>query len=333
LRRRALLSRAAECLFWAFRYVERAENIARAIDVNLNLTLDQPGNTADQWAPLYQVTGEEIEFVKRYEKATPANVMRFLTFDSTYSNSILSCLLAARENARSVREVISSEMWEQMNKFYLFVQSASETGRALRNPSDFYREVRTASHLLEGLTAATMSHSEAWQFVRMGRMVERADQTSRILDVKYFILLPQLNLVNSPVDDVQWMAVLKSCSGFEMYRKQYGRLLPMTIVEFLLLDREFPRAVLYCLNSACDCLHRITGFAPDEYLESEVLLEKLRSDLSHSATKQIMNSGLHEFIDGLQGRLNGVGAAIHSDFFAPSDLPAKPNGTRHASLS
>jgi uncharacterized alpha-E superfamily protein len=316
----ALLSRAAESVFWACRYVERAECTARIIDVNLNLLLDSPIRAKDQWSPLFQVTGDEEAFYKRFDRATQANVMRFLTFDPSYGNSIVSCLYRARENARSVREIISSEMWEQFNKFYLLVQEAGESGRAHRHPSEFYREVRMASHLLEGLTSSTMSHNEAWHFGRIGRMLERADQSSRILDVKYFILLPQVDYVGTSMDDIQWGAVLKSCSGFEMYRKRFGRIAPDKIVEFLLLNLDFPRSVLHSVNEASASLHAITGVPIGNYsVSSERLLGQISSELVFAEIDDVILSGLHEYLDRLQMKLNDVGSAIHSNFFQLDD--------------
>lgn len=327
MRQRALLSRAAESVFWANRYIERAENVARAIEVNLNLTLDMRQHGGDQWAPLYQIAGDDEAFQSRYDQPTAAHVMRWLTFDAENPNSILSCLAAARENARSVRETLSSEVFEQLNRFYLMVRTASETTRALRNPSDFYYNIRMTSHLLEGLAYATMSHGEAWQFATMGRMLERADQTSRILDVKYFILLPSVEAVGSPIDDVQWTAVLKSCSGFEMYRKEHGRLVPERIVEFLMLDPAFPRSILHCVNSAADAMRRITGSPPAPVRRaSQRRLGQLQAELAYAEVPQILATGLHEYLDGLQGRIIEIGDAVHQDFFAPAEPPATPAG-------
>ncbi len=314
-----LLSRAAEAIFWMARYVERAENVARMIEVNLHLTLDSTRSTTDQWIPLYEVANDEEAFKERYPAPSQANVIRFLTFDTTYGNSIASCLYQARENARSVREIISSEMWEQLNKFYLMVRNASPEWVS-RHPSEFYFEIRTASHLFEGISAATMSHSEAWNFATMGRMLERADQTSRILDVKYFVLLPKVEYVGSPVDHIQWGAVLKSVSGFEMYRKEYGRLDPAQMVHFLILNQEFPRSVAYGLSAARDALYTVTKTPNGSYrFASERLLNKLRSDVMYGDPKEIVIAGLHEYLDHLQFRLNEVSEAVRTDFFAPPD--------------
>ena len=254
-----MLSRVANSLYWMSRYVERAEDAARFVDVNLHMILDLPADATEQWEPLVITTGDEKLFAQCYGEATRENVIQFLTFDKKNPNSIFSCLRAARENARSVREIISSEMWEQVNTFYLMVTDPGAEERVKEEAYDFLHEIKMASHLFEGLTNATMSHGEGWHFCRLGRLLERADKTSRILDVKYFILLPSVWDVGTPVDDIQWAAVLRSASAFEMYRKRYHLLTPDHIVEFLLLDREFPRSAYHCLVQADESLHAISS--------------------------------------------------------------------------
>ena len=323
-----MLSRVADSIYWMSRYVERAENVARFVDVNLNLMLDAPP-TDQQWQPLVNITGDHADFAKRHGGvASSENVIQFLTFDRENPNSIISCLRAARENARSVREIISSEMWLQLNTFYLMVNSAASSGKGFESPHNFFNDVKMASHLFTGLTNATMTHGEAWHFGRLGLMLERADKTSRILDVKYFILLRSVAEVGTIYDDVQWVAVLRSASAFEMYRKRHGRISPTGIVEFLLLDAEFPRAVRYCLNSARDSLHAISG-TPEgsDRKPAEKLLGQICSDLAHASVEEIVKAGLHEYLDTLQTNLNRASTGIYERFFATrvpeSGRPAK----------
>jgi uncharacterized alpha-E superfamily protein len=313
-----MLSRVADSIYWMSRYVERAENVARFIDVNLQLMLDGPSGEGQQWAPLVSTTGDHEEFTKRWGTATAENVINFLTFDAENPNSILSCVRGARENARTIREIISSEMWLQLNKFYLTVTAAAANKiGALSNPHDFFTEVKNANHLFNGITAATMTHGEPWHFFHMGGMLERADKTSRILDVKYFILLRSAQDVGTPFDDIQWAAVLRSASAFEMYRKKLGRISPRGVVEFLLLDREFPRAVHSSLLAARDSLHKISGTALGTFRSApEKLLGQLCSDLSYASVDEIVNGGLHEYLDDLQTRMNQVGAGISETFIA-----------------
>jgi uncharacterized alpha-E superfamily protein len=312
-----VLSRVAESIYWMSRYIERAENVARFVDVNLNLMLDLPGGSSQQWQPLVDITGDTDAFAKRYGAATQRSIIQFLTFDAENVNSILSCLRAARENARSVREIISSEMWEQLNSAYLMVNAAAGPRGDLSDPQELCAAVKMASQMFAGVTDATMTHGEGWHFCRLGRKLERADKTSRILDVKYFLLLPTANDVGTTVDDVQWAAVLRSASAFEMYHKRHGRIAPNRIVEFLLLDREFPRAIHYCLMAARESVHAISG-TPAGMFRSPVeqLLGLLCSELAYAQIDEIIGAGLHEYLDQLQTKMNQVGLHIHETFFA-----------------
>jgi uncharacterized alpha-E superfamily protein len=320
-----MLSRVAESIYWMSRYIERAENVARFIDVNLHLMLDLPVGSSEQWEPLVQTTGDLKMFEERYGKATKEHVVAFLTFDTDNPNSILSCLRAARENARTVREIISSEMWEQTNKFYLMVREAAADNRVTEEPHAFFTEIKMASHLFVGITDVTMSHGEGWHFGRMARLLERADKTSRILDVKYFILLPALTDVGTPFDDIQWAAVLKSASAFEMYRKRFGRLRPDRVADFLILDREFPRAMHYCVVKAEESLHAISGSLPGTFQNlAEQRLGRVRSELDYAQIQEIINGGLHEFLDAFQTKLNHVGDAIYHTFLALRPVAVPP---------
>src|ERR1035438_6028432 len=276
-----MLSRVAESVYWMSRYIERAENVARFVDVNVQLMLDAPEGQDQQWAPLVAITGDQAEFGKRYEVASESNVIQFLTFDAEYPNSILSCVRAARESG------------------------------GLNEHEDFYDEVKQSSHLFTGTTDATMTQGEAWHFSRLGRMLERADKTSRILDVKYFLLLHSAEEVGTPFDDIQWAAVLRSASAFEMYRQRHGRISPRGVVDFLMLDREFPRAVRFCLLAARDSLHAISGTPLGTFRHApEKLLGQLGSDLSFAGVDEVIQRGLHEYLDELQTKLNQVGQGI-----------------------
>jgi uncharacterized alpha-E superfamily protein len=323
-----MLSRVADSLYWLSRYIERAENVARFIDVNLHLILDLPAGGSEQWKPLVITTGDDDLFAKHHTDATRENVVQFLTFERENPNSIVSCLRAARENARSVREIISSEMWEQVNIFYLMVHDSATTIRVRDSPYEFFREIRMASHLFEGLTNATMSHDEGWHFCRMGQLLERADKTSRMVDVKYFLLLPSVADVGTPFDDIQWAAVLRSTSALEMYRRRYQDLSPDRIVEFLLLDREFPRSLHSCLIKADESLHAVSGTPIGGFRNpAEQHLGQLRSELAYAQVADIIGAGLHEFLDAFQTKLNLVGESIFTTFFARQPIGGVVTGT------
>jgi uncharacterized alpha-E superfamily protein len=334
-----MLSRVADSIYWMSRYIERAENVARFVDVNLNLMLDLPIGSMQQWQPLVDITGDTGEFAARHGDATQQSVIEFLTFDTENVNSILSCLRVARENARSVRESISSEMWEQLNESYLMVAEAARRGHYPDDPQELFARVKMASHQFAGITDATMTHGEGWHFCQLGRMLERADKTSRILDVKYFLLLPKLEDIGTTFDDLQWAAVLRSASAFEMYHKRHGRIAPTPIVDFLLLDREFPRAIHYCLRSARESVHAISGTPTGMFRNSvEQLFGALCSELAYAQIDDIIQSGLHEYLDVLQTKVNQIGTGIHETFFAarvapPSRRPAKAGTSTAASSS
>ena len=310
-----MLSRVADSIYWINRYVERAENVSRFVEVNLHLLLDTPMGTMQQWEPLVITTGDQDIFKERYGEATAENVLRFLTFDSEYANSIRSSVKAARENARSVREIISSEMWEQINEFYLQVEETAQSTN-MAELYAFFPEVKKASHMFAGVMEATMSHNEGWHFGRLGRFLERADKTARILDVKYFILLPSVDSVGSPLDNLQWIALLRSASAYEMYRKCQHLINPSGVVDFLVLHPEFPRSIRRCILLAEQSLHTISGSPAGSWrLSSERQLGKVRSHLDYITLEEIFQIGLHEFLDNLQNDLNQVGSAITEDFF------------------
>ena len=319
-----MLSRVANSIYWMSRYIERAENVARFVDVNLNLMLDFPGGSGQQWQPLVDITGDTDDFAERYGDASERDVIRFLTFDPKNPNSILSCIRGARENARSIREIISSSMWEHINQAYLMLTAAARRGE-VRDPHELFSSVKTASHTFIGVTDTTMTHNEAWHFCRLGRQLERADKTSRILDVKYFLLLPTVDDIGTTVDDVQWAAVLRSASAFEMYHKRHGRIVPSRIVEFLLLDYDFPRAIHHSLKAARESVHAISG-TPVAMFRSpaEQLLGLLCSELAYGEVDEIIEGGLHEYLDRLQTKMNQIGAHIQDTFFSGGGALPKP---------
>lgn len=312
-----MLSRVASSIYWMARYVERAENLARFADVAINVSLDH--TTAQQWEPLVLATGDEAYFREKYGAYTSENVRQFLTFDLQYPSSMLSCLAAARENARTVREAISSESWETLNDFYLIVCKASKRPLSYAN-SDLYAEIKKQSHLFSGVFDSTMSRDKGWYFANIGRFLERADKTSRILDVKYFTLLPQVADVGTTIDDLLWSTVLRSVSGFEMFRKLHHTLTIERIIDFLVLDSRFPRAILYCVRTAAGSLAKVGGpeLSQNAALQqADLLLGKLAA----TDHRTIIDGGMHEFIDGLQTDLNRLGAALADVYFAKRASP------------
>lgn len=314
-----MLSRVASSIYWMNRYIERAENYARLIEVDYNLSMElPPGLVSQQWRPLVLTTGDEELFEKSYGEYTKKNVIRFLAFDVKNPNSICSCLFAARENARTVREIIPSDLWMQINEMYLSIRSAiKQEGWNQKFLIEFFREIKDGGHLFSGIMDGTFSRSEGWHFGNIGRFLERADKTGRIIDMKYYYLLPSPGYMGTPLDLMQWSALLKSASAFEMYRKTFGKLDMSNIIKFLVLDREFPRAMRYCLIQAEESLRSVVGrenFSFETKAEKE--LGRLRSELDYTDVNDIFKSGLHEYLDNIQIKINDVGSAIAETFFA-----------------
>lgn len=311
-----MLSRVANSVYWMCRYVERAENVARFLGVNLNLLLDLPSDQGRQWEPMIQVTGDHEAFQNKYSEYTQENVIRFLVYDRDNPNSIVTSLRIARENARSIREVISSEMWEQLNQFYIELREPKIASLAFDDPHKFFRIIRMRGHMATGLLYSTMSHGEAWHFARMGLMVERADKTSRILDVKYFLLLPQVDYVGTPYDNIQWATVLKSASALEMYRKRFHRISPKNVAQFLIFDEYFPRSIRHCVTKIEESMHRITGSPLGTVSNgAEKALGRLKADLDYTDIEEVNSLGVHEFLDDFQKKLNKIDDAVSCTFF------------------
>lgn len=311
-----MLSRVADSIFWMNRYVERAENVARFIDVNQHLSLGFYRGFETQWEPLIHATGDKEPFLKHYDNYDENNVLEFLIFDKRNPNSIVSCLKAARENARSVRECLSLAMWEAINKCYLRVKEFQRNHESVDALHALLDLVKEQSQQFEGACQTTLSHGDAWNVSRLGRLIERADKTSRILDVKYYILLPSIEDVGSSLDIVQWTALLNSTSGLQMYRRKHGPIHPKKVVAFLILDRQFPRSMHFCLMRADDALRSIFGSGPTFYSnEAERLLGQMKSNMDYTTLDNIVQQGVHEFVDGFQIQLNQLGNEIHAAFF------------------
>lgn len=318
-----MLSRVAESLYWMQRYRERAENTARLIDVNLFLSIDAPGDEMHQWGPIVKTTGDHGLFETLYDQASKRNVLEFLTFDERNPNSILNCVYRSRENARSIREAITSEMWNELNLLYLFVRGASRAERErTEDLFEFYAQIRRACQLFTGIMDTTLTHDEGWHYGRIGNLVERADQSSRILDVKYFILLPSVEHVGTAYDDILWAALLKSVSGLEMYRKYWHEIHHAHVIDFVVLHPEFPRSIHSCLRRAWLSLAQLNSSGPngppDPPLER---VSRMCEQLESTSVYGIVKQGLHEFLDEMQTRINEINDSMYATYFAPLPVP------------
>jgi len=312
-----MLSRVANSLYWMARYIERAENIARIVDVNLQLLLDlrdlDEHKLAEYWLPIVQSTGDEAAFFKSHSKPTAQAISEFLVFQSGNPNSIVQCVQQARENARMVRDQLTPELWEELNRLYLFVRSPEARKIWRRSPSEFFQEIKAGSLHLIGIINATLVHDEGWWFVQAGQFLERADKTTRILDVRYQAL-PERGV---PVDvdpntALEWSAVLRSCSAWDAYRTIHGaNVHPKFVAEFLLLNDDFPRSARFCVTELNRALRRISGVADGHFCnDAEKLTGRLLAELQFSTVEEIFDIGLHRYLDESQAKLNGVGEAL-----------------------
>lgn len=319
-----MLSRVADAVYWMNRYMERAENVARFVDVSFHLALDLPTGAASPWGALVATTGDEEVFTERHGEPEQRSVVRFLTFDRDYPSSVVSCLAKARENALRSREIVSSEVWQAVNEAYLMVKDA-EAAFAVspedRAPYELFAAVKKACQAFVGTTYLTMSHDEAWHFGRLGRLVERADKTSRILDVKSYLLeVPGSRVPGA--DEIEWAALLKSASAFEMYRRRHGVVDRLKVLDFLVLDRKFPRSIFYCVQKGERSLHAITGTPLDgRATRAEREIGRLHADLEFAEVGDILGQGLDGFVSDVQHKLNSVGDAITESFFLNEETP------------
>jgi uncharacterized alpha-E superfamily protein len=321
-----MLSRVAHSLYWMSRYIERAENIARLLEVNLQFLLDfqryDDAHLKEHWGSILASSGDEELFARYYPAADSRTVTEFFSFDVRNPSSILSCVNAARENARMIRDQISLEMWETINELYLFLKARSTTDLWVSGPYEFFQDIKRNSHLFQGLTDSTYSRSEGWEFIQFGKYLERANKTARILDVKYHILLPSATDVGGALDTAQWQAVLRSASALEAYRRFYVReILPWKVGEFLIFSDSFPRSVHFCMVQIDEFLRRIlgeTGARPRT--EAARASRRLLADLQSLTITEVLDRGLHEFLEETQKSLDLIGEeVVQTTMFYPAE--------------
>jgi uncharacterized alpha-E superfamily protein len=312
-----MLSRVANCLYWMSRYIERSENTARIVDTNLQLLLDfrnlDDTTLAEHWMPIVQSTGDEEKFLAKYPRATGKAVTEFLVLDPANPNSIVSSIGQARENARTVRDQITGELWEELNRLYLWTRGPEARELWMRSPTDFFAQVKNSSLLLLGLIYGTIVHNEGWQFMQVGKFLERADKTTRILDVRHETFPKQgAPTVITQRDALEWSAVLRSCSAWDAYKAAYGaEVRPEWAVELLLFNEEFPRSVRFCIEKLDDAARQISGVAPRRYSNAaEKLSGRLLAELEYGTLEEVLAHGVHDYLDVLQGKFNAVGQAL-----------------------
>lgn len=325
-----MLSRVANLIYWMARQLERAENTARIVDVNAQLVLDlssrRAGDDPKSWEPLVFVSGHQEKFFELYgEKVTERAVVEFMLFDRRNPSSVLSCVIQARENARCIRDLLAAEVWETLNTFYLKLKDDDFVRYAQLGASEYLNRVKAQIQLFYGVAASMLPRGQEWWFFELGRHLERADNTSRILDVKYYMLLPDTADVGSALDMIQWGSVLRSCSAFEAFRRtRRGQLNLDRVVDFLIRDPAFPRSIVYSIHEVEQALRRVVSHAP--HLADNLaarLASSLRAELEGTVAHDVIALGLHEFLDTIQVRISEIHQAVQETFIDYPTAQAK----------
>ena len=315
-----MLSRTADHLYWMSRYTERAENTARMLDVNYQMSLlPQSAEVAEQaWRSLLEISELTAAFDASYVLMSPRDVIHFMVSDMNNPSSIMRCLQAARENARAVRGSMTTELWETINTTWLEAQKKMRDGMLDSAPSEFFEWVKFRSHQTRGVQHGTMVRDEVFHFIRLGTFLERADNTARLLDVKSLTAENMLEQGHDSVDDFYyWAAILRSVSAFEIYRKVYRDVItPERVADLLILRSDMPRSLSACVGEVVDLLSKIKNSQSSKTItQARNLLAQLRD--AHIG--EILEQGLHAFLTDFLVRINGVGSGISRDFLLPME--------------
>ena len=314
-----MLSSTADHLYWMARSMERAENTARMLDVTYRMSLLKQAATEPhhEWRAMLSISGLHEDFEARYTEPSADTVMRFMALDKQNPGSIFNSIFTARENARAVRGSITSEMWEALNHTWLEMRQIHASGIPEDGVSRFFEWVKERSHLSRGIAHGTLLRDDTFRFLRLGTFFERADNTARILDVKYHILLPGPNDVGGAADYYQWSALLRSVSAFESYRKVYrDQITPKRVAELLILRPDMPRSLLACMDEVNRLLQIIDGPRAAELLRRCGLLH---GELRFGSIDDIFTSGLHEYLSEFLERIYDLGDLINKTYFWSTD--------------
>ena len=317
-----MLSRTADHLFWMSRYTERAENTARMLNVHHETSLLPQSAAVSQYGWLGVLSLSELlpAYTERQGEVSPRGVMRFMVLDEENPSSILACLKAARENARAVRGTLTTEVWETLNQTWLEMSRLARSGDFEEDPAEFFEWVKFRSHLSRGVTLGTMLQDEAFHFLRLGTFLERADNTARLLDVKFHAVESEFFGTASEkdleYDFYHWAAILRSVSAFEIYRKVYRDVIvPERVAELLMLREDMPRALHHCMSEVLTNL-RLVGAEPQG--ETMRHAGRLRADLRYGHIDEILATGLHAFLTQFLDRVNQLGGHISRDLLVPA---------------
>lgn len=311
-----MLSRTADHLYWMARYIERAENMARVLDVTYSMSLvpNAAQSEAALWLPALEISGNVENYESDYEAANAADVIHYLALDIDNPSSIYNALRNARENARAVRVAMTSETWENINALWLEFDQFRGANLSEGGLREFCDWVKARSHLFRGVCFGTMLRDDAFSFVRLGTFIERADNTARLLDVKYHLLLPDEEEVGGAVDYYEWSAVLRSVSAFQAYQKIFSdTIVPWRVAELLVLRRDMPRSLHACLDEITPILEQLSG---SRQTECRRLAGELHAKLRFGKMQDIFQRGLHEFLSDFVDSNNLLGAEIQRAFLS-----------------
>lgn len=311
-----MLSRTADHLYWMARYIERAENMARVLDVTYNMSLVPNAAVSESalWLPALEISGNVEAYEEKYGEYTAAGVIHYLAMDIDNPSSIYNTLRNARENARAVRVAMTSETWENINALWLEFRQFIGQDLAKNGLREFCDWVKARSHLFRGVCFGTMLRDDAFSFVRLGTFIERADNTARLLDVKYHLLLPSQEEVGGAVDYYEWSAVLRSVSAFQAYQKIFSDTIePWRVAELLVLRRDMPRSLHACFDEITPILEHLSG---PRQTECKRLAGELHAKLRYGKMQQIFQKGLHEFLTDFIELNNRLGAEVHKTFLS-----------------
>ena len=310
-----LLARYADCIFWLARYVERAENLARILDVNETFSRDSKGG--QNWRSIVQLNSDEERFFAGHDAASVNSVVNFYVIDGENPNSIVSAIRCARENARTLRPLISTEMWVQLNVFFNWLVALTAADLVPGNLAALFAAIKEACQTHTGITEGTFFRDQGWYFYQIGRYLERADQTTRLVDIKYHLLLPNISDVGSSVDVGQWHALLRSAAGYHAYRRLHAAsTTPPRVAGFLLLNTAFPRSVHHCVREVGRLLAEVKShYGLRHGNDAAEELDRLRVLLGTLDVSTILRRGLHEFLDSIQCQLIAVTRELAIAFF------------------
>jgi uncharacterized alpha-E superfamily protein len=328
-----MLCRVADSLFWMSRYIERAENTVRLVDVNLQILLETDGaneeNITTFWHPIIESTGDLPLYSQLFDDFESHSVMQFLTFSRDNPGSVISCIAGARENARMIRDQISEDMWEIINRLYLFLKNTNPEKIWDTGPYEFYKEIREYSNLFQGVTESTYPHQVGYDFIMAGKFIERADKTGRIIRAK--LLMDDFwgkRNEHNPLDTAQWVSVLRACSAEEIYQQTFSQdVSDLEVIEFLILSREFPRSILFCLNKLQYHIHAVSECPSTHFSnEAERQCGKLIANLNYCKISEIDENGIADFVADIHSSIEKITIELNKRYmFFPIVDPVAEN--------